>query len=146
MNIICPEAIDGGLLLGRWGGGPGAGDGDEGIDRIETLEGSVGDREDVVVVAEIDVDGGAELLEVADRGRFLGGGFGSGEDGEEDCGQDGDDRNHDEQFDQGEGSFGQGFEGSNVFGRLYYGNEETLGRLKGTGSAPALRLQGPNPK
>lgn len=46
-----------------------------------------------------------DLLEIADAGNFLGGGFSLSEDGEKDCGENRDDCDDDEQFDKGEGFF-----------------------------------------
>ena len=67
-------------------------------------------RQDVVVIGEVDMDGRADLLEVADGLRLFGGVFGLCEDREEDGGEDRDDGDHDKQLDQRKCFFHHGFE------------------------------------
>ncbi len=57
-----------------------------------------------LVVGRVHLDGEAELVEVARVHGALGGQLGLGEYWEEDCGEDRDDRDHDEEFDEGKGA------------------------------------------
>jgi hypothetical protein len=59
----------------------------------------------VIIVAGPDLGGNQDLLDVAGAADFLGFSLGGRERGQEHGGQNGDDRDHDEQLDQREGAF-----------------------------------------
>ncbi len=63
------------------------------------------DGEGVVVVGAVHLLGKGDLLGIAQASGSLGGFFGLGEDGEEDGGEDRDDRDNDEEFDKRKCSF-----------------------------------------
>lgn len=78
---------------------------DAAVWRVDEAGASSWSREEVVVVRGIDEERGAELLLVADTCAFVGGFFGLREDREKDGGKDGDDRDDNEEFDEGESFF-----------------------------------------
>ena len=61
------------------------------------------------MISYIDQAREADLLDVGEALGLLRGGLGLGEDGEEDGGEDRDDRDHDEELDEGEGFDFHGF-------------------------------------
>ena len=69
------------------------------------VEGSVevSRRIGVVVVGSVDGEAKADLLDIAEVGRLLGGRLGLGEYGEKDSSKNGDDRNNDQKLNQGKG-------------------------------------------
>ena len=66
------------------------------------VDGVDGEGKAVVVIAHVDSDGGANLLEIAEARCLLSGAFGAGEDREEQSGEDRDDCDDHEELNEGE--------------------------------------------